>query len=163
VPYEQQPPEAGVLSLIVNRVQSRLLLLLPEKLEDFSLRPLVEELLQTGAAIAVDPPRTSYRRLARIPDAIGVSIAHKQARRLRRRLRGEDPRAIAIFAPDQYPLARGLLVLMPDCELWYEHSAAIPRGDARTTELHALAAERAAVRFTADDLTPLREALASLY
>jgi hypothetical protein len=143
-------------------VQRRLLLLLPEKLERFALRPLAEELLATGTAIVVDPPAASYRRIARIPDAIGVGIAHKQAKRLRRRLDSE-PHAIAIFEPAQYLLARGLLMLLPDCQLWYEHSAIVPRDDPRTAELHALAAERATVHFTGDDLAPLREALAKLY
>jgi hypothetical protein len=144
---------------IVDR--RRLLLLLPEKLEQFAHRELVEELLATGTAVVVDPPRTSYRRIARIPDAMGVTIAHKQARRLRKQLR-EEPRAIAIFDPAQYPLARGLLMLMPNCELWYEHSAPMPPGDTRLSELHALAAERARVRFTSEDREPLREALARL-
>lgn len=139
----------------------RLLLLLPEQLERFPHRPLVEALLATGDALAVDPPRTSYRRLARVPDAVGVSIAHKQARRLLKRLR-ETPRAVAIFDPAQYPLARGLLMLLPGCELWYEHTAPIAAGDTRASELHALAAERAHLRFTAADPVPLRDALARL-
>jgi hypothetical protein len=142
-------------------VDRRLLLLLPEKLERFAHRALVEDLLATGRALAVDPPPTSYRRIARIPDAIGVTVSLKQARRLRKRL-PNDPTAIAIFDPAQYPLARGLLALIPDCQLFYELSAELPRGDRRLTELHALAAERARVRFTAADPQPLRDALAQL-
>jgi hypothetical protein len=137
------------------------LLLLPEKLEYFALRELAEELLATGRAVAVDPPRTSYRRIARIPDAVSVGISHKQARRLRKRLR-QDPRAITIFDPAQYPLARALLQLLPECELWYEHSATVPPDDARLVELHSLAAERARVRFTSADREPLQQALARL-
>ena len=145
----------------MERVDRSLVLLLPEKLERFAHRELVEDLLATGTAVAVDPPAASYRRIARIPDAIGVSVAHKQARRLRKRL-PHDPSAIAIFDPAQYPLARGLMTLLPDCELWYEHSAELPPHDQRLSELHALAAERARVRFTAADPQPLRDALARL-
>jgi hypothetical protein len=142
-------------------VDRPLLLLLPAKLERFPHRALVEELLAAGLALAVDPPPTSYRRIARIPDALGVTVSLKQARRLRKRLSG-DPSVVAIFDPAQYPLARGLLTLVPSCELWYEHSAELPGGDPRLTELHALAAERARVRFTAADPQPLHDALARL-
>jgi hypothetical protein len=145
----------------VDAVERRLLLLLPDKLERFAHRPLVEDLLARGVAVAVDPPATPYRRIARIPDAISVTVSLKQARRLRKRL-PHDPSAITIFDPAQYPLARGLLALLPECELWYEHSAELPRGDRRLSELHALAAERARVRFTAVDPQPLHEALGRL-
>ena len=142
-------------------VHGRLLLLLPDKLERFVHRPLVEDLLAQGVAVAVDPPPTPYRRIARIPDALGVTVSLKQARRLRKRL-PQDPSAITIFDPAQYPLARGLLTLLPDAELWYEHSAELPGDDPRLSELHALAAERARVRFTAADPQPLHDALAQL-
>jgi hypothetical protein len=142
-------------------VDRPLLLLLPEKLERFAQRALVEEVLATGTALAVDPPAMSYRRIALIPEAIGVTVSIKQARRLRKRL-PHDPRAIAIFDPAQYTLARGLLTLLPRCELWYEHPADPSGGDPRLARLHALAAERARVRFTAADPQPLREALARL-
>jgi hypothetical protein len=145
----------------VGGVERALLLLLPEKLERFAHRGLVEDLVGAGVALAADPPPTSYRRIARIPDALSVTVSLKQARRLRKRL-PHDPRAIAIFDPAQYPLARGLLTLVPSCELWYEHSAELPGGDPRLTELHALAAERARVRFTAADPQPLHDALARL-
>src|SRR6478609_9682994 len=95
-----------------------MVLLLPERLEEFQERTIAEDLMQAGGVVAVDPPRTPYRVLARIPDAIGVSIASKQARRLRKRLPG-TPRGVTIFHPAQYPLARGLLTQLPDCELWY--------------------------------------------
>src|SRR3954447_10316601 len=95
-----------------------LVLLLPEPLETFEQRRLAEDLMQSRGVVAVDPPRTSYGSLARIPDALLVSIASKQARRLRRRLPG-TPRAVAIFHPAQYPLARGILAQLPETELWY--------------------------------------------
>ncbi len=127
-------------------------LLLPERLEAFEPRALTDDLLQATGVVAVDPPRTSYRALARIPDAFGVSIAYKQARRLLRHLRGE-PRAVAIFHPGQYPLARGLLAQLPECELWYGRvsrpEATVPEGPARRRleELHALASKRANLTF----------------
>ena len=139
-------------------------LLLPERLEDFAWRSVAEDLLQAPGVVAVDPPRTSYRRLARIPDAFGVSIASKQARRLRKRLPG-TPAAIVIFHPGQYPLARALLVQLPECELWYgrvgraEHEA--PAQDReRLEELHVMAAERATLTFAHDDDLGREEAAA---
>jgi hypothetical protein len=141
-----------------NAESPLVVLLLPERLEAFEARVLAEDLLQAHAVVAVDPPRTSYRALARIPDAFGVSIASKQARRLRRHLPGV-PRAIAIFHPAQYPLARGLLAQVPACELWYGRvsrpEAELPEGAARRRlqELHVLAVERSALTFvTTDDL-----------
>jgi hypothetical protein len=139
-------------------------LLLPERLEDFAWRPLAEDLLQAPGVVAVDPPRTSYDRLARIPDAFGVSIASKQARRLRRRLPG-TPAAVAIFHPGQYPLARGLLVQVPDCELWYgrlgrPEASAAARDRERLQELHVLAAERASLTFADEDELGREEAAA---
>ena len=142
-----------------------LVLLLSERLEAFEHRALAEDLLEADGVIAVDPPRTSYRSLARIPDAFGVSIAAKQARRLRRRLRGE-PRAIVIFHPAQYPLARALLTQLPECELWYGRvsrpEADAPEGAVRDRlhELHVMAAERAALTFVFDDELGREEALA---
>ena len=130
-------------------------LLLPERLEDFAWRPVAEDLLQAPGVVAVDPPRTSYRRLARIPDAFGVSIASKQARRLRKRLPGHAA-AVVIFHPGQYPLARALLIQLPECELWYGRiGRAEYRGAAqdreRLEELHVMAAERATLTFAHDD------------
>lgn len=136
-------------------------LLLPERLEGFRHRGLVEQLLATGMAVAVDPPPLAYRRIARIPDALSVTMSLKQARRLRKRLPAL-PRAVVIFEPAQYPLARGLLSLVAESELWYEHSADVPSGEPRLSELHALAAERARVRFTVADTEPLEAALQRL-
>jgi hypothetical protein len=124
-----------------------LVLLLPERLEAFAHRGLAEGLLRAGGVVVVDPPRAGYASLARIPDAFGVTIASKQARRLRRRLPGV-PGAVAIFDPGQYPLARGLLAQVPDCELWYGPVVEPADGaQRRQADLHAMAAGRAAVRF----------------
>lgn len=127
-----------------------LVLLLPRRLEAFELRDAVEALLRRPDVVAVDPPRTPYRSLARIPDALGVTIASKQARRLRKRLPG-DPRALAIFEAAQYPLARSLLALIPECRLFY---GGHEPEDRREAELHLMATERAARTF-GDDLATL--------
>jgi plasmid stabilization system protein ParE len=145
----------------VRRVDRPLLVLLPEPLEAFAHRGLVDELLATGLAVAADPPRAGYRRQARIPDAFSVGVAHKQARRLRKRLR-DEPRVVVIFDPAQYQLARGLLQLVPGCELWYEHTAPIEAGDLRRAELHGMAAERARLRFVASDRDAIDAALQRL-
>jgi hypothetical protein len=133
-----------------------LVLLLPERLEAFALRPLAEDLMKVPGVVAVDPPRTSYGSLARIPDPLLVSIASKQARRLRRRLPG-TPRAVAIFHPAQYPLARGILVQLPETELWYgrfgrpETDEPVAKLRRRLAELHLLAAERSTLTFVNSD------------
>jgi hypothetical protein len=142
-----------------------MVLLLPERLERFEQRALAEDLLQAEGVVAVDPPRTSYGRLGRIPDAIGVSIASKQARRLRKRLPGV-PAAVTIFHPGQYPLARALLTQLPECELWYGRVSR-PEADApegpprrRLEELHVMAAKRAALTFVTTAELGREEALA---
>jgi hypothetical protein len=65
-----------------------------------------------------------------------------QARRMR--LPG-IPRALVVFDPLQYPLARALVNLYPDAELWYGPM----REPGSESELDALARERAAMRFDA--------------
>lgn len=120
-------------------------LLLPAPLEAFERRQLAEELLRSPGVVAVDPPRTSYDRLARIPDAIGVSLANKQAKRLRKRLPGV-PAAVTIFHAAQYPLARMLLAQVHDAELWYG-PVEEPAQDPRLADLHLMASERAALVF----------------
>jgi hypothetical protein len=55
------------------------------------------------------------------------------------------PRALVVFAPLQYPLARALAGVHLDAELWYG-PLEIPDGG-RDRELHELAVERAVLRF----------------
>ena len=123
-------------------------LLLPQELEAFALRERAEDLLTAPGAVAVDPARLSYTAAARLPEAVGDGLAGVQARRLR--LPG-DPRAVAIFHPLQYPLARALLAPHPDGELWYGRVPGTteerPRLHERLEDLHRLAVERAALRF----------------
>ena len=117
-------------------------LLLPVELERFDLRERAEDLLTAPAVVAVDPPRLSYGRLARMSETLADGIATVQARRLR--LPG-FPRALIVFHPHQYPLARSLRDLHPDAELWY--GPAEEPGGEQDRELHERALERATLRF----------------
>jgi hypothetical protein len=120
------------------------LLLLPAPLEEFSLRERVEDLLTAPGVAAVDPPRLSYTAAARLGAGVADGLCMVQARRLP--LPG-IPRALVVFEPLQYPLARALIAIYPDAELWYGATAA-PEGE-REGALHDLAIERAALRFEA--------------
>jgi hypothetical protein len=118
-------------------------LLLPTPLEAFELRERAEDLLVAPGAVAVDPPRLSYTAAARLGEAFADGLAGVQARRIE--LPG-IPRALVVFDPLQYPLARALVGLHPDAELWYcPPVEPLEAGRART--LHELACERAALRF----------------
>jgi hypothetical protein len=117
-------------------------LLLPAELERFELRERAEDLLTAPGVVAVDPPRLSYARIAGLSEAVADGIATVQAHRIR--LPGY-PRALVVFHPDQYPLARSLRDLHPDAELWY--GPADEPGDERRQVLHALALERATWQF----------------
>jgi hypothetical protein len=121
-------------------------LLLPAALEEFDLRERAEDLLTAPGVVAVDPPRLSYTGAARLGEAFADALAGVQARRMR--LPG-IPRVVVVFDPLQYPLARGIVGLHPDAELWYG-PAAEPEGE-RATTLHGLACERAAMRFDRSD------------
>ena len=117
-------------------------LLLPVMLERFDLRERADDLLTAPGVVAVDPPRLSYAGIARISEALADGITNVQARRMR--LPG-FPRALVVFHPDQYALARAMWALHPDAELWYGPSRE-PISD-RERALHERALERAAVRF----------------
>jgi hypothetical protein len=118
------------------------LLLLPAPLEAFALRERAENLLTAPGVAAVDPPRLSYRGAARLGESVADGLTMVQARRMR--LPG-IPRALVVFDPLQYPLARALISLYPDAELWYGPM----RDPGSEVELDALARERAAMRFEA--------------
>jgi hypothetical protein len=126
------------------------LLLLPAPLETFALRERAEELLTAPGVAALDPPRLSYAGAARLGEAFADGLAAVQARRMR--LPG-TPRALVLFAPLQYPLARALTGVHLDAELWYG-PLEVPEGG-RERELHELAAERAALRFEPGGATKL--------
>ena len=118
------------------------LLLLPAPLESFALRERAEDLLTAPGVAAVDPPRLSWRGAARLGESVADGLTLVQARRMR--LPG-IPRALVVFDPLQYPLARALINLHPDAELWYGPM----REHGRESELDELARERAAMRFEA--------------
>ena len=117
-------------------------LLLPVPLEAFELRERAEDLLTAPGVAAVDPPRLSYAAAARLGEGVADGLAAVQARRMP--LPGR-PLALVVFDALQYPLARALIGLHPDAELWYGPTA-VPDGGLERT-LHELAVERAALRF----------------
>jgi len=130
-------------------------LLLPRELESFILRDQAEDLLSGPGVVAVEPARVPYGAYLRLPASVADGLAATQARRLR--LPGV-PRAIVIFHPLQYPLARGLIAQHPDAELWYwrwdRYEVAYDasrRQRERLEELHLAASLRAAVTVVVSD------------
>ncbi|MDP2711835.1 MAG: hypothetical protein Q8O56_11510 [Solirubrobacteraceae bacterium] len=133
----------------------RALLLLPRPLEGFILADQARDLLRADGVVAADPPRIPYGAVARLPTALRDRVAGTTARRLLRALDG-DLRAVAIFHPVQWPLARALLAARPAAELWYgrwdRYEAAYdasPPMRARLAALHEQAAARSALTFVA--------------
>jgi len=130
--------------------QPLLVLLLPERLEQFHLEQPVRDLLQADGVVAVDPSRLP---LARMVPTVAARAAMGQARRMR--LPG-TPRAVAVFHPFQFFLAGALLARHPRSELWYGR----PEEDVDAV-LDAELAERAALTMTPEQLlaiAPLRMA-----
>ncbi|HEY6888456.1 MAG TPA: hypothetical protein VI300_11770 [Solirubrobacter sp.] len=130
-------------------------LLLPRELEQFILRDQAQDLLNAPGVVAVEPARIPYGAYMRLPAAVADGLAGIQARRLR--LPG-TPRAVVIFHPLQYPLARGLIAQHPEAELWYwrwdRYEVAYDasrRQRARLQELHLAASLRAAVTVVVSD------------
>ena len=139
---QDEPPPIGVL-------------LLPRALESFILRDQAEDLLSAPGMVAVEPARMSYGAYLRLPVTVGDGLAATQARRMR--LPGV-PRVIVIFHPLQYPLARGLIAVHPDAELWYWQwdrfeaaYDATPRQRDRLQDLHVAASMRASVNIVVTD------------
>jgi hypothetical protein len=131
--------------------QPLLVLLLPERLEQFHLEQPVRDLLQADGVVAVDPSRMP---LARMLPSVAARAAMGQARRMR--LPG-TPRAVAVFDPAQYFLAGALLARNPGSELWYARS----QGEEVDPAIDAEMADRAALTMTPEQLlaiAPLRMA-----
>ena len=131
----------------------RALLLLPRPLEGFILADQARDLLRADGVVAADPPRVPYGAVARLPGPLRDRLARKTARRLLRALKG-DLRAVAIFHPVQWPLARALLQARPRSELWYgrwdRYEAAYDASPAmreRLALLHDEAASASALTF----------------
>jgi hypothetical protein len=119
------------------------LLLLPVALERFALRAHAEDLLTGPDVLGVDPPRLGAS--AGVPASVADGLSAGQARRLK--LPGV-PRAILIFHPLQYPLARALIARNPGAELWYwcrDVTAPARRHRNRHEELHLVATMRASL------------------
>ena len=130
-------------------------LLLPRTLEGFILRDQAGDLLRSERVVAVEPARVPYGVLGRLPGPLRDALAASQARRMR--LPG-TPRAVVIFHPFQYPLARALMGRHPGCELWYgrwdRYERALDaseRDRARLDELHEQAAQRSSLTFVASE------------
>jgi hypothetical protein len=87
--------------------ESLCVLLLPRPLERFILRDQAEDLLRAVGVVAVDPPRLPYGVYGRVPEALASALGASAGRRLVRALRARGaPRAVVIFHPLQYPVAR---------------------------------------------------------
>jgi len=126
-------------------------------LEGFILADQARDLLRAPGVVAADPPRVPYGAVARLPAPLRSRLARGTARRLLRALPG-DLRAVAIFHPVQWPLARALLAMAPAAELWYGRwdryevaYDASPRMRARLATLHEQAASRSDLTFVVSD------------
>jgi hypothetical protein len=115
-------------------------LLLPCRLEDFELESHARNLLAIPRVLAVEPSRH------RTPRWLREGIALRHAKRLRFPGR---PRAVVLYDPRSYLLARALLGRYPEAELWYVppdraalHAAA-QREDADLIEFDRYARSRA--------------------
>ena len=132
------------------------------------MRDQARDLLKAPGVVAIEPPSIRYGALARLPGPLGDRLSAGQAKRLVRALdrdarhdptRGGIPRAVVIFHPVQYPLARAIIALTNgECELWYGRWDRYERAyDAderlrsRIAALHARAAERSALTFVVSD------------
>jgi len=132
-------------------------LLLPERLEDFALSEHARDLLRAPQVIALEPPRVSWARLAKLPEIFAARTALRQAKRLK--LPG-SARVVIIYDPLQTMMALGMLARHKEAELWYVRASrgpgeVDPKLQQRIDELDELARKRAALELTVDDLAPL--------
>jgi hypothetical protein len=131
-------------------------LLLPQRLEEFALAEHARDLLRAKRVIALEPPRVSWARLARLPVALALHTGMRQAKRLK--LPGEA-RVVILYDPLQTMLGLGLLARYPDAELWYLRAGEGSGGDdgklaGRIAELDELARGRAALATALEELAP---------
>lgn len=132
-------------------------LLLPDRLEEFALAEHARDLLRAPRIVALEPPRVSWTRLARLPDAFAARTALRQAKRLK--LPG-SVRVVILYSPLQTMMALGLLARHRGAELWYLPTGepapeADPRLELRMAELDELARRRAKLEITVENLAPL--------
>lgn len=95
---------------MTDQTEPLAVLLLPRRLEDCELAGHAQDLLAIPRVVALEPPRRRGSQPAR------EMAAAMQARRLR--LPG-GPRVFVLYHPGQYPLARALLGVHEQAELWY--------------------------------------------
>jgi hypothetical protein len=95
---------------VTEQTEPLAVLLLPRRLEDFELAAHAQDLLAIPRVVALEPPRRRGSRPVR------EMAAAMQARRLR--FPG-GPRVFVLYHPSQYPLARALLGVHDQAELWY--------------------------------------------
>lgn len=145
---------------MTDQTEPLAVLLLPRRLEDYELAAHAQDLIAIPRVVALEPPRRRGSRPGR------EMVAAMQARRLR--FPGE-PVAFVLYHPGQYPLARALLGVHEQAELWYlrPDPAAFTRDE--LSELDYLARARAehllAVTADGDPRTenlPLRDRLVEL-
>jgi hypothetical protein len=110
-------------------------LLLPSRLEDFELAAHARDLLEVPRVLALEPSRR------RTPAALREAASARQASRLR--FQGQ-PRAFVLYHPRQYPLARALLAVHEEAELWYFQPGPETLGEEDLVGLDDLARKRAA-------------------
>jgi hypothetical protein len=115
-------------------IDSLALLLLPRRLEDFALAAHARDLLEIPRVVALEPSRFQ------MPLSLRDSVTARQARRLR--FNG-DPRALVLYHPRQYPLARALLAEHEQADLWYFQPDPQSLGDEDLIGLDELARTRA--------------------
>ncbi|HEY5318753.1 MAG TPA: hypothetical protein VIJ20_12265 [Solirubrobacteraceae bacterium] len=131
-------------------------LLLPARLEEFALEEHARDLLRAPRVIALEPPRVSWSRLARLPESFAAHTALRQARRLK--LPG-SARVVVVYDPLQTMMGLALLARHKGAELWYLRSGARtetePKLQQRIDELDELAKGRAVVEISLEALAPL--------
>jgi len=141
----------------VPEPQPRVLLLLPRALDGFILEDQARDLLRAPGVMAIGPPRMRYGTLVRLPNIARDALARALAQRMLHALDGEL-RAVVIFHPVQWPVARALLAESAQAELWYgrwdryELAYDASPGMRWTLEaLHRAAASRSSLTFVASD------------
>ncbi len=145
------------------------LLVLPSRLEAFAHADHARDLLRAPRVVALEPPRLSWHAFGRMPDAVALGVAVRQAKRLK--LPGQV-RVIVLYHALGLPLAEALMARSPGAgrpELWradIPDFAAAPRGAsartaARIVDLatHATASATFAFDPRGDDLEATDEPL----
>lgn len=97
------------------------LLLLPVALEQFGHAEHARDLLRAPRVLALEPPRMSWRRIAKLPASVALGVGVRQAKRLR--LPGQV-RAVVLYDALQLPLAQGLLLRYEGAQLWRAETVA---------------------------------------